>query len=178
MSNPAKRRSVLGWLAAALSALLLAGGAPATAHDEHGVHNEHELIAKAGTTCVRDEGYMRRNHMKILMHQRDLTMRKGIRGGQDSLENCIECHVNPKTNSVASSKEDFCMGCHTYAAVKLDCFECHSSKPDATAVGVHPIGTPEQQSSEGTGKQSGQSGKMPLQMQAKQAGLNMGEGVK
>jgi hypothetical protein len=177
MINPAKRRSVLGWLAAALSALLLAGVAPANAHDEHGAHSELKLIAK-GDKCVRDEDYMRRNHMNILKHQRDETMRKGIRGSQDSLKNCIECHVNPKTNSVASSKEDFCMGCHSYAGVKLDCFECHSSKPKAPAGGMHPIVTPVQQSSEGTDKQSSQSGKMPLQMQAKQASLNMGEGVK
>jgi len=174
MINPAKWRSVLGWLAAALSALLLAGVTPATAHDEHG---EHKLIAK-GDKCVRDDDYMRRNHMKILMHQRDETMHKGIRGSQDSLKNCIECHVNPKTNSVASSKEDFCMGCHSYAGVKLDCFECHSSKPKAVAGGMHPTVMPEQRSSEGADKQSSQSGKMPLQMQAKQASLNMGEGVK
>ncbi|BAN36509.1 hypothetical protein SCD_n02709 [Sulfuricella denitrificans skB26] len=176
MINPAKRRSVLGWLAAALSALLLAGVMPATADDEHGEHSSHKLIAK-GDKCVRDEDYMRRNHMKILMHQRDETMRKGIRGSQDSLKNCIECHVNPKTNSVASSKEDFCMGCHTYAAVKLDCFECHSSKPKAPAVGMNPIVTPEKKP-EGNDKQSSMSGKMRWQLQAKQASLNMGEGVK
>lgn len=195
MINPAKRRSVLGWLAAALSALLLAGVTPATAADEHGAHSGHKVIAKAGTTCVRDEDYMRRNHMKILMHQRDETVHKGIRTTQDSLKNCIECHVNPKTNSVASSKEDFCMGCHSYAAVKLDCFECHSSKPKAPAGGMHPIVTPEQKS-EVKDKQSSLSGKMPhkgtpafyalpgvkdsmrWQMQAKLASLNMGEGVK
>lgn len=176
MINPAKRRSVLGWLAAALSALLLAGVTPANAHDEHGVHSGHKLIAK-GDKCVRDDDYMRRNHMNILKHQRDETMRKGMRGSQDSLKNCIECHVNPKTNSVASSKEDFCMGCHSYAAVKLDCFECHSSKPKASAGGMYPIVTPEQKS-EDKGNQSSLSGKMRGQMQTKLSSLNMGEGVK
>ena len=191
MSNPAKRRGVLGWLCAALGVALLAGTISASAHDEHG----HKVIAKAGTTCVRDDEFMRRNHMKILMHQRDLTMHKGIRTTKDSLVDCIECHVNPKTNSVASSKEDFCMGCHSYAAVKLDCFECHSSKPKAPAGGMHPIVTPEQKS-EVKDKQSSLSGKMPhkgtptfyalpgvkdsmrWQMQTKLASLNMGEGVK
>jgi 5-methylcytosine-specific restriction endonuclease McrA len=119
---------------------------------------------------------MRRNHMNILKHQRDETMRKGLRGSQDSLKNCIECHVNPKTNSVASSKDDFCMGCHNYAAVKIDCFECHSSKPKAPAGGMHPVVTPEKP--EGKDNQSGLSGKLHWQMQAKQASLNMGEGVK
>lgn len=139
MINPAKRRSIPGWLAAALSALLLAGAMPATAHDEHGVH---KVFAK-GDKCVRDEDYMRRNHMNILKHQRDETLRKGIRTTRDSLKNCIECHVNPRTNSVASSKEDFCMGCHSYAAVKVDCFECHSSRPKAPAGGMPPVATPE-----------------------------------
>ncbi len=176
MINPAKRRSVLGWLAAALSALLLAGVTPATAEEGHGAHAGHKLIAK-GDKCVRDEDYMRRNHMKLLKHQRDDTMRKGIRGSQDSLKNCIECHVNPKTNSVASTKEDFCMGCHSYAAVKLDCFECHSSKPKTPAAGMHPIVSPEQKS-EGKDKQSSLPGKMGWKMQEKLASLNMGEGVK
>ena len=176
MINPAKRRSVLGWLAAALSALLLAGVMPATAADEHGAHSGHKLIAK-GDKCVRDTDEMRRNHMKILKHQRDETVHKGIRTTQDSLKNCIECHVNPKTNSVASTKEDFCMGCHSYAAVKLDCFECHSSKPKAPAAGTHQIVTPEQRS-EGKDKHSSLSEKMRWQMQPKMASLNKGEGVK
>lgn len=145
MINPAKRRSVLGWLAAALSALLLAGVMPATAADEIGARSGQKLIAK-GDKCVRDVEYMRRNHMNILKHQRDETMHKGIRTTQDSLKNCIECHVNPATNSVASTKEDFCMGCHLRAAVKLDCFECHSSKPKGPAGGMHPIVKPDQKS--------------------------------
>lgn len=175
MSNPAKRRSVLGWLGAALATLLLMGTMPvgAGAHDEHG---EHKVIAK-GDKCVRDEDYMRRNHMNLLKHQRDETMRKGIRTTQYSLKNCIECHVNPKTGSVASSKEDFCMGCHSYAAVKLDCFECHSTKPKSSATGMHPIVTPPAQG-ENKDKQSGLSGKMRWQMQANLASLNRGEGVK
>jgi len=157
MSNPAKRRSGLGWLGVVLATLLM-GAMPigAGAHDAHG---EHKVIAK-GDKCVRDTDEMRRNHMKMLKHQRDETMRKGIRTTQESLKNCIECHANPKTNSVASSKEDFCMGCHSYAAVKLDCFECHSSKPKAPVGGLHPLVTPEQKS-EGKDKQSSLSGKMP-----------------
>jgi hypothetical protein len=42
---------------------------------------------------------------------------------------------------------------------------------------VHPIVTPEQKT-EGMDKQSGLSGKMRGQMQAKLTNLNMGEGVK
>lgn len=175
MINPAKRRSVLGWLAAALSALLLAGVMPATAAEGQGARSGQKLIAK-GDKCVRDVEYMRRNHMNVLKHQRDETMYKGIRTTQDSLKNCIECHVNPATNSVASTKEDFCMGCHLHAAVKLDCFECHSSKPKAPVAGTQPTVTPMHQH-EGMDKHS-LSGKMRMKMQALLASLNMGEGVK
>ena len=176
MINPAKWQSVLGWLAAALSALLLAGVMPATAADENGAHGGHKVIAK-GDKCVRDGEYMRRNHMNILKHQRDETMRKGIRGSQDSLKNCVDCHVNPKTNSVASSKEDFCMGCHSYAAVKLDCFECHSRKPKAAAGAAPPVVAPVQ-NPEVKENQSSLSGKMRWQKQENLASSNMGGGVK
>ena len=32
---------------------------------------------------------------------------------------------------------DFCISCHSYAAVKVDCFECHSSKRQT--VGFAPL---------------------------------------
>lgn len=78
--------------------------------------------------CVREESYMKRNHMDELKHHRDDTMRKGIRTKEFSLQNCIDCHASKKTNSVLGS-DGFCQKCHTKAAVKLDCFECHASKP-------------------------------------------------
>ena len=33
--------------------------------------------------------------------------------------------------AVAAAPGDFCLSCHSYAAVKIDCFECHSGKPAA-----------------------------------------------
>lgn len=84
-------------------------------------------IEKKGK-CVRDTGFMRRNHMELLKHQRDETVRLGVRGTDISLQGCIDCHASPKTGSVAAAREDFCQTCHAYAAVKLDCFECHSPK--------------------------------------------------
>ena len=66
--------------------------------------------------------------MDLIKHQRTETMRLGIRGGKYSLAECVECHASTKTNSVVGSNEAFCQGCHAYAAVKLDCFECHSTK--------------------------------------------------
>lgn len=91
-----------------------------------------------GERCVEDTDYMRKNHMKLLMHQRDETMHKGIRTTKHSLKNCIECHASQKTNTVAGSNENFCQSCHTYAAVKIDCFECHATKPKASTA-FHPL---------------------------------------
>jgi hypothetical protein len=72
---------------------------------------------------------MRRNHMDLLKHQRDKTLREGIRTTRHSLKACVECHASTKTGSVAADKGDFCASCHHYAAVKLDCWDCHATKP-------------------------------------------------
>jgi len=82
-----------------------------------------------GEKCVEETQFMRRNHMDLLKHQRDETMRKGIRTTQHSLKKCVECHAGEKSGSVAASKEDFCVACHSYAGVKLDCWDCHATKP-------------------------------------------------
>lgn len=87
-----------------------------------------------GDKCVEDTQYMRRNHMDLLKHHRDETMHRGIRTTRHSLKACIECHASEQTGSVAASKDDFCAGCHAYAAVKLDCWDCHATKPKAKPV--------------------------------------------
>ncbi|CAG0123949.1 hypothetical protein RHDC2_00282 [Rhodocyclaceae bacterium] len=89
-------------------------------------------IGKGGK-CVDDPKFMRKNHMDVLKHQRDETMRQGIRGGKYSLAACVDCHASKKNNSVLGSNENFCQGCHAYVEVKIDCFECHSSKRKVVA---------------------------------------------
>lgn len=91
--------------------------------------NKPVLERGKGERCVEDTDFMRRNHMVLLKHHRDETMRRGIRTTKHSLKGCVECHASSKTGSVAASKEDFCMACHTYTGVKLDCWDCHASKP-------------------------------------------------
>ena len=93
-----------------------------------------KLDVGKGGQCVDDPKFMRLNHMKLITHQRDETMRKGIRGGKYSLTECVNCHASKTNHSVLGSNENFCQGCHAYAAVKIDCFECHSSKPRAAKV--------------------------------------------
>ncbi|MEK7875942.1 MAG: hypothetical protein AAB325_07130 [Pseudomonadota bacterium] len=89
------------------------------------------IEAGKGEQCVESTDFMRRNHMELLKHQRDATTHQGIRTRNHSLNGCIECHASRKNNSVVGSDQNFCQSCHSYAAVKLDCFECHASKPKA-----------------------------------------------
>lgn len=89
--------------------------------------------AKAGLQCVDKPERMRKQHMQHLLHQRDKTMRQGIRDSQYSLVECVNCHVTPNAKGdfpSIDSKDHFCAGCHHYASVKIDCFQCHASKPD------------------------------------------------
>jgi hypothetical protein len=88
--------------------------------------------AAKGSQCVADPAFMRRNHMDLLRHQRDDTVRGGVRVGQYSLKACIECHASRQTGSVVKAETNFCVSCHSYAAVKIDCFECHASTTGAT----------------------------------------------
>jgi cytochrome c553 len=87
-----------------------------------------------GDQCVEDTEFMRRNHMNLLMHQRDETMHEGIREKQHSLKECISCHAVQGEDAVpvtVSSPQHFCRSCHDYAAVKIDCFQCHASRPES-----------------------------------------------
>jgi [DsrC]-trisulfide reductase subunit J len=80
--------------------------------------------------CVEPTEDMRRNHMKYILHQRDETVHEGIRTKQHSLEECIDCHVSSAPDAPrVSSEQHFCNSCHTYAAVNIDCFECHADRP-------------------------------------------------
>ncbi len=90
-----------------------------------------------GGQCVEDPAFMRRNHMALLKHQRDDTLRGGVRTGKYKLQECIACHASQTTNSVTQASTNFCQSCHAYAAVKIDCFECHANQPANT--GFHPI---------------------------------------
>ena len=90
----------------------------------------HPVIEPArGGECVADPAFMRRNHMDLLKHQRDDTVHAGVRGAKVNLKECIACHASRSTGSVAAAQTNFCVSCHSYAAVKIDCFECHATKP-------------------------------------------------
>lgn len=86
-----------------------------------------------GEKCVAPTDWMRRNHMSVLKHQRDETVHEGIRTTQFSLKGCVDCHAvkggDGKPVTVADPKH-FCRTCHDYTAVRVDCFECHASRPN------------------------------------------------
>ena len=82
--------------------------------------------------CVEPTPEMRRNHMKYILHQRDETMHEGIRTRQYSLEECVNCHATPGADGEVPRAHEpghFCSSCHSYAAVDIDCFQCHADRP-------------------------------------------------
>jgi predicted CXXCH cytochrome family protein len=131
--------SRFGALALLLGLLI---GSVAHAGDPPGGRVPKPVIEPArGGQCVEDPAFMRRNHMELLKHQRDDTLRGGVRiTAKYSLKACIECHASPASNSVTATQTNFCVSCHSYAAVKIDCFECHATQPQKTSFLplVHP----------------------------------------
>lgn len=73
-------------------------------------------INKSLTSCVEDTEYMRAYHMKYLAEGREKTVREGIRGTNQSVAKCRECHT---------TRGEFCSECHNYVGVKPDCWNCH-----------------------------------------------------
>lgn len=119
---------LIGALAFGL-ALLAAGAPPAVAGD--GVPLPQLAAPAKGESCVEPTDVMRRNHPDFLKTQRDETMYLGIRDGKYSLNGCIECHAAADPEAAdpnEKSIEGFCEECHTYAAVRVDCWSCHNPK--------------------------------------------------
>ena len=85
-----------------------------------------------GEKCVEPTDIMRREHMDFILHQRDETMHRGIRGAKHSLKDCIDCHAGYDDSGKPlpiNQEGQFCESCHTYAAVSIDCFSCHRTTP-------------------------------------------------
>ncbi len=122
----------------AVIALLTLAGAAFAADERARTLQPPIERATRGEHCVADPAFMRRNHMDLLRHQRDDTVRSGIRGARYSLKECIGCHASARTGSVAQAPTDFCVSCHSYAAVSIDCFDCHNSRPPTVAARAAP----------------------------------------
>jgi predicted CXXCH cytochrome family protein len=86
-----------------------------------------------GEACIAPTDFMRRNHMNLLTHDRDETVYFGNRQIKASLKGCVSCHAVNGADNTPITVEDpkhFCRTCHDYVAVKIDCFECHASRPE------------------------------------------------
>jgi len=74
--------------------------------------------------CIEPVDFMRANHMKLLrgwmedLEEKDIDTYTATDGKEydASFSTCMECH---------ESKANFCDRCHTYAAVKPYCWQCH-----------------------------------------------------
>jgi hypothetical protein len=103
-------------------------------NQSHAGEIDKPVIPKGKTdSCVADSKFMRLNHMDLLTHDRDKTVREGDRSIKYSLKECIACHAvegEDGINVTASSPQHFCRVCHDYAAVSIDCFQCHASRPE------------------------------------------------
>jgi len=94
-----------------------------------------------GDKCVADTDYMRRYHMKELTHQRDKTVQQGVRTKKFSLKECVACHATTDDSGQPVSIDapgEFCASCHEYAAVTVDCFQCHATKPEESKQAGRP----------------------------------------
>jgi len=138
---PRRSKASTSRAAIALVLLTLAGlAAVAFAADQDDTTGRvpYPVIAQGqGENCVEDTEFMRRNHMDLLLHQRDDTVFEGIRGKRHSLRECIDCHAVAGADSIpitVTSPEHFCRSCHDYAAVTIDCFQCHASRPEQDVV--------------------------------------------
>ena len=121
------------------------GAPPALAAEGAASRVPKPVIAISATgSCVEDTQFMLRNHMELLKHHRDQTVREGVRTTQHSLANCVACHASRETGRVTGSKDAFCESCHRFAAVTLDCFGCHADRAPAgiAANAAQPTGVP------------------------------------
>lgn len=115
-----------------LALILILTAAPFAAAAQDGGVSDPVIPKAKGEKCVADTGYMRRFHMKELMHQRDETMHEGIRTQRFSLKECIACHATEDGRGQPvpiNAPGQFCESCHEYAAVEIDCFQCHATTP-------------------------------------------------
>lgn len=121
------------WLVLVLTVASVAVGGSVFAEQGSALPTGGVAVSKwKGDACVEPTPIMRREHMDFLLQQRDETMHQGIRTGRYSLKKCIECHVQKDKQGQmipVDAEEQFCQGCHQYAAVSIDCFHCHIAIP-------------------------------------------------
>lgn len=117
----------------AILGVFIALAAPSVAED--GLWKYGPSVPEAtGDPHPEGNEYMRKYHMELMKHDRDMTMYDGERELDASLKECFDCHtVKDQTTGDPVTYEDerhFCRTCHDFVAVKVDCFMCHRSTPE------------------------------------------------
>ncbi|MEJ2591084.1 MAG: sulfur reduction protein DsrJ [Candidatus Thiodiazotropha sp.] len=136
-SSLISKRILIGLLAGMLIPVMQAFG--------EGSHVTKNSKAASMDSCVAPTEIMRRNHMDYLKHERDETVREGIRGGKFSLVECVNCHASTDEKGQpipVTDKGEFCQSCHSYVAVELPCFQCHRTTPQKPPIGYVGYGHP------------------------------------
>lgn len=115
--------------------LLLVGAAlaaPGWAEDGAGRTPAPHPVRGQGEHCVADTEFMRKNHMKMMFAHRHDVLHEGVRDPRFNISGCVACHAVKGADGQPVGSDNpnhFCRSCHSYAAVQIDCFECHNSKP-------------------------------------------------
>lgn len=96
---------------------------------EGGRTPQPQLVIESAEACIAPPAEMRRKHPHLLAQQKKLTVRAGVRGTGATLAGCISCHASRDDGSVIGTDRNFCQSCHSFVAVRLDCFDCHQPAP-------------------------------------------------
>lgn len=125
-----RRKALLAALVLLVMVPLAIGGAVVA--DEGWTKPQPDFTKLARVHKNLDGTVMIRNHPNFLMHTRDVAVFQGKRTQMNSIEKCVECHAEKGSDGLPVAYDDpkhFCNACHRQAAVSIDCFECHNSKP-------------------------------------------------
>ena len=118
------------WLKTAIAVLVLTTSLPSLSQAEETRYLGEG--AKDAKSCIEPTELMRREHMLMLLKQRDMTVHQGIRSKKYSLSNCISCHAKKDAQGEwisPDTPEHFCQQCHVFTGTRIDCFECHAGNP-------------------------------------------------
>jgi hypothetical protein len=99
---------------------------------------ETKIPAEAGKNCVEEKGWMRENHMQLLMDWRDTVVREGNRLYRSTAHPDMEINMSLTSECLSchSNKEEFCDQCHNYLKVKPYCWDCHIVPPQLPKEGA------------------------------------------
>ncbi len=147
LGSPAgtRRARLLTTIGPMLAAIMLAPVAVAARQAvTEGFHQPPADFSSLVTDHRTDDAtVMIRNHPKFLFSHRTLVVHHSQQAPADNLERCVTCHAVKDASGQPVSFDDpthFCRACHNKAAVSIDCFECHNSKP--TPAGQSANATP------------------------------------